>query len=75
MENTIFGIFNEEEALHFITPFLFLMARNYIHCTKWCYSASTLDIFLSKIKHREKVEKINAFLLDNLDKHKQNGIF
>ena len=33
MENTMFGIFKEEEALHLITPFLFLMARNYIHRT------------------------------------------
>ena len=48
------------------------MARNniyFLHCRKWCDSLPTLDVFLSTLKYREKVDKIIFSRLDNLDKH------
>jgi hypothetical protein len=41
-------------------PFLFLVARNYIHCCKWTDTKPVLNIFKIKVKQKEKIEKINA---------------
>jgi hypothetical protein len=34
-KETVLGIFSDESSLQKIVPFLFLVARNYIHCCKW----------------------------------------
>jgi hypothetical protein len=34
-KETVLSIFSDESSLQNIVPFLFLVARNYIHCCKW----------------------------------------
>jgi hypothetical protein len=37
-KETVLGIFSDESSLQKIVPFLFLVARNYIHSCKWTLS-------------------------------------
>jgi hypothetical protein len=52
----------DESSLQKIVPFLFLVARNYIHCCKWTETKPVLNIFKIKVKQKEKIEKINALV-------------
>jgi hypothetical protein len=45
-----------------IVPFLFLVARNYIHGCKWTDAKPVLNIFKIKVKQKEKIEKFNALV-------------
>jgi hypothetical protein len=60
-KETVLGIFSDESSLK-IVPFLFLVARNYIHCCKWTDTKPVLNIFKIKVKQKEKIEKINALV-------------
>jgi hypothetical protein len=55
-------------AYNWIT-FLFLVARNYIHCCKWTDTKPFLNIFKVKVKQKEKIEKINALVENKMYKH------
>jgi hypothetical protein len=50
-----------------IVPFLFLVARNYIHCCKWTDTKPVLNIFKIKVKQKEKIEKINALVENKIN--------
>ena len=52
-----------------IVPFLFLEARNYIHCCKWTDTKPVLNIFEIKVKQKEKIEKINSLVENKMYKH------
>jgi hypothetical protein len=52
-----------------IVPFLFLVARNYIHCCKWTDTKPVLNIFKIKLKQKEKIEKVNALVENKMYKH------
>ena len=56
-------------TLQKIVPFLFLVARNYIHCCKWTDTKPVLNIFKIKVKQKEKIEKINALVENKMYKH------
>ena len=59
---TALGLFSDESSLQKIVPFLFLVARNHIHCCKWTDTKLVLNIFKIKVKQKEKIEKINALV-------------
>jgi hypothetical protein len=44
----------DESSLQKIVPFLFLVARNYIHCCKWTDTKPVLNIFKIKVKQKGK---------------------
>jgi hypothetical protein len=67
-KETVLGIFSDESSLK-IVPFLFLVARNYIHCCKWTDTKPVLNIFKIKVKQKEKIEKINALVENKMYKH------
>jgi hypothetical protein len=50
LNKTALGIFSDESSLQKIVPFLFLVARNYIHCCKW---TDTVNSKTSKSKADE----------------------
>jgi hypothetical protein len=68
-KETVLGIFSDESSLQKIVPFLFLVARNYIHCCKWTDAKPVLNIFKIKVKQKEKIEKINALVENKMYKH------
>ena len=68
-KETVLGIFSDESSLQKKFPFLFLVSRNYIHCCKWTYTKSVLNIFKIKVKQKEKIEKINALVENKMYKH------
>ena len=68
-KETVLDIFSDESSLQKIVPFLFLVARNYIHCCKWTDARPVLNIFKIKVKQKEKIEKINALVENKMYKH------
>jgi hypothetical protein len=50
-------------------PFLFLVARNYIHCCNWTDTKPVLNIFKIKVKQKKKIEKTNALVENKMYKH------
>jgi hypothetical protein len=59
----------DESSLQKIVAFLFLVARNYIHCCKWTDTKPVLNIFKIKVKQKQKIEKINALVENKMYKH------
>jgi hypothetical protein len=68
-KETVLGIFSDESSLQTIVPFLFLVARNNIHCCKWTDTKPVLNTFKIKVKQKEKIEKINALVENKMYKH------
>jgi hypothetical protein len=54
-KETVLGLFSDESSLQKIVPFLFLVARNHIHCCKWTDTKPVLNIFKIKVKQKEKI--------------------
>jgi hypothetical protein len=54
---SVLGIFSDESSLQKTVPFLFLVARIYIHCCKWTDTKPVLNIFKIKVKKKRENRK------------------
>jgi hypothetical protein len=68
-KETVLGLFSDESSLQKIVPYLFLVARNYIHRCKWTDTKPVFNIFKIKVKQKEKIENINALVENEMYKH------
>jgi hypothetical protein len=51
-----------ESSLQKMVPYLFLVARNYIHRCKWTDTKPVLNIFKIKVKQKEKIKILMRLL-------------